>query len=441
MMIVDTKENMIKNIIKFAIPCVLMRIVQNLYPLLDTFIVGKVLDLNSLSAVGVAGSLYSLFNDTLLGLVSGFSIVVGQKFGKDTKKGVAEAFYTSLVASVIVCIAVSGIGILFSEKFLLLLDTPKNLLDCANDYIVTLLFGFVANMLYNFISQMLCAIGNSKMPFLLLIVSSVIHLILLYPLTSYFGVRGTAYTTIISYIVTVVFGAVYIHKKVNVFRFPIREFRLKYAVLKECFHMGMPMSLTNLVVQLGILILNFVSNNIGTEYIAAYSCASKIGYIMTSPLFGFATALAVFTSQNFGAGNFKNIKIGINKTMLFVHLLNACILVITLMIANPLLGYILDENDIAVKAGFTYLLIRGLSMFVLTPAAIYKSVLPAIGNPFFSTFSGFLEIGVRFVFPLLFSKALGFNVIPLTDTFTWIILAVLLTAAYYYEFKKVQKQI
>lgn len=301
---VNTKENMVKNIIKFAIPCVLIRIVQNLYPLLDTFIVGKVLDLNSLSAVGVAGSLYSLFNDTLLGLVSGFFIVAGQKFGQDTKKGVAEAFYTSLVASVIVCIAVSGIGVLFSKQFLWLLNTPENLLECAKEYIVILLLGFVANMLYNFISQMLCAVGNSKMPFLLLIVSSVIHLVLLYPLTAYFGVRGTAYTTIISYIAAVVFGAVYIHKKVNVFRFPIREFRLKRTVLKECFHTGIPMSLTNFVVALGVLILSFISNNIGTEYTAAYSCASKIGYIMTSPHFRICNRTCRIYITKFRRGKF-----------------------------------------------------------------------------------------------------------------------------------------
>ena len=102
--------------------------------------------------------------------------------------------------------------------------------------------------------------------------------------------------------------------------------------------------------------------------------------------------------------------------------------------------FILDKSNIAVNAGMLYLFIRCFSMFLLTPAAIYKSVLPALGKPFFSTVSGFLEIGVRFVFPFLLSNKLGFSVVPLTDTFSWLFLAVLLTLAYFYEFKKIYKK-
>ncbi len=199
------------------------------------------------------------------------------------------------------------------------------------------------------------------------------------------------------------------------------------------------MALTGFVVTLGVLILSFISNNIGTEYTAAYSFASKIGYIMTTPIFGFATALAVFASQNFGRGNLDTIRVGVRKSVLVVFGIDLCVLLIALPVSKPLLYFALDENEIAVSAGYTYLLIRSLSMFILTPAAIYKSLLPAIGKPFFSTFSGFVEIGIRFVFPLLFSQLLGFKVIPLTDSFTWLILAVFLTAAYHHEFNKIYK--
>lgn len=98
----------------------------------------------------------------------------------------------------------------------------------------------------------------------------------------------------------------------------------------------------------------------------------------------------------------------------------------------------LNDNKVAINAGMLYLFIRCLSMFVLTPAAIYKSVLPAIGKPFFSTLSGFLEIGIRFIFPLLTSSILGFSVVPLTDTVSWIMLSILLIFAFYYEFKKIR---
>lgn len=431
--------DILKKIVKFAIPCIWVRIIQNIYPLMDSLVVGKILNLESISAVGISGSLYALFNDTIIGLVSGFGIVAGKKYGAKATKDVTAVFYNSLFASTVLCVIVAASGIIFSRQMLSLLDTPENLMQYAKEYCVVLFIGFVPNMLYNFMGEMLRAVGNSKMPLFLLIVSFSVHLILLYPLTQWFGVRGTAFATVISYVVTVIYGAVYIHRKIPEFKFSLPEIKFDYGILKECFRIGVPMGLTSFVVMFGVLILSFVTNNIGTEHIAAYSCASKIGYIITTPIFGFATALAVFTSQNFGAKNFGRIQSGIRKTLKLIFVVDICIAAVVLVCSKPLLWFLLNGNNVAVDAGYLYILIRCMSMFFLTPAAVYKNVLPAIDKPLFSTLSGFLEIGIRFLVPLLLSQALGFSVVPLTDTFTWCMLAVLLTVSYNFAFKKYKK--
>lgn len=433
-----TQGNIIKGITKFAIPCILTRIIQNLYPLIDSLIVGKVLNIEGLAAVGVAGSLYSLFNDTFSSLVSGFSIVTSKKYGAKKQNEVNLSFSNSFFISVVICIAVSIFGILFSEGMFHILNTPDNLIKYAKDYINVLFIGFVFNIIFNLICEMLRAVGNSKTPFLLLVISLVIHLGLLYPLTKIMNVKGTALSTIISYIITILIAFIYIYKNIPEFKIKITKFKYNLKILKECFHIGIPMALTSFVVVLGILVLSFITNTIGTEYVAAYSCASKIGYIITTPIFGFGNALAVFTSQNFGAKNYDRINVGIKKTLKLVYLLNISIIVLSLLISKPLLNSMLNQNKVAINAGMLYLFIRCLSMFVLTPAAIYKSVLPAIGKPFFSTLSGFLEIGIRFIFPLLTSSILGFSVVPLTDTVSWIMLSILLIFAFYYEFKKIR---
>lgn len=435
-----TKGNILGNITKFAIPCILTRIIQNLYPLIDSFIVGKLLSLDGLAAVGVAGSLYSLFNDTFSNLVLGFSIVVSNKYGAKNAQEVNSAFSNSFIASVIVSIVVSTLGFFFSSEMFSALNTPLHLIKYAQEYITVLFLGFIINIIFNFLCEMLRAIGDSKTPLILLLISLLIHLISLFPLTAIYGIRGAALSTVISYIITVILATFYIYKKYPEFRISLFKFKIHTNILKECFEIGIPMALTSFVVALGVLVLSFITNNIGSEYIAAYSCASKIGYIITTPIFGFSNALAVFTSQNFGAKNLKRIKEGIAKTIKFVLLLNVFIIILSLIFSKPILMFILDKSNIAVNAGMLYLFIRCFSMFLLTPAAIYKSVLPALGKPFFSTVSGFLEIGVRFVFPFLLSNKLGFSVVPLTDTFSWLFLAVLLTLAYFYEFKKIYKK-
>ena len=433
-----TSENIAKCITKFAIPCILERIIQNLYPLLDSLVVGKVLNLDSLSAIGIAASLYSLFNETFIGLVSGFSLIASKKFGAQNKKAVATVFYNSLILSVVICGLVSVAGIVLSKQMLLWLKTPASLMQCAQDYIFVLFLGLVLNMLYNLICEMLRAIGNSKMPLVLLVISTVIHLTVLYPLTKCFGVRGTAWTLVLSYAVAILLGAVYIHKNVRDFAFSAENLRIGFKLLKECLSIGVPMALRNFVVMIGVLVLGVVTNNIGIDYIAAYSVASKTGYVLTTPIFGFASAIGVFVSQNFGARNYQRIEKGVSFSLKTVMIINGCVFVLVLVAAKTFLRFALNGNETAIRAGFLYLCIRFSSTIFLTPAAIYTSILPAIGKPLFSTISGFFEIGVRFLFPLLLSQVLGFAVVPLTDTFVWFMLTVLLFFPYRHEFKKLK---
>lgn len=433
-----TNENIAKHITKFAIPCILIRVIQNIYPLLDSFVVGKVLNIESLSAIGIVTSLYSLFNEVFIGLVSGFSVITSKKFGANSKQGVVESFHTALAVSTVLCIFATGIGIAFSKQMLWWIRTPEPLLECAQEYMVVLFLGLLPNMLYNFICEMLRAVGDSRTPLVLLVISSIVHILILYPLTRCFGVRGTALAILLSYLVTVALGVIYIFKKSKIFNTHLNERPLKLSVMRECLSIGAPMALTSFVVMFGVLILSFVTNNIGTEYVAAYSSASKIGYILTTPIFGFATAIAVFTSQNFGAGDYVKIEKSVRATLKILTAVNCVVTLAAFVLAKPFLRFMLEDNTTAVEAGFLYLCIRCLSTLFLTPAAIYKNLLPAIGKPLFSTMSGFLEIGVRFAFPLLLSQSLGFSVVPLTDTVAWFAISLLVFFAYTYEFRKLR---
>ena len=146
-----TNGSIVKSVTRFAIPCILARVIQNIYPLLDSLIVGKILNLESLSAVGIASSLYALFNDMLLGLAAGFAIIASKKFGGGKKREVADVFYNALFLSIAICGAVTVLGTVFSRQMLLLLRTPAELMELAGQYFSTMLLGLFLNMLYNFI--------------------------------------------------------------------------------------------------------------------------------------------------------------------------------------------------------------------------------------------------------------------------------------------------
>ncbi len=436
-----TTGNILKKITIFALPCILVRVLQNLYTLVDSVVIGRAVDSVALAAIGATGSVISLFTDTIIGLMSGFSVVAGKKYGSNDIVGLKKVFSNSLIVAVTVSALLTVFGTIFARNILILMDTPAEILDDATLYLKIIFIGISTSVLYNFLCEMLRALGNSREPLIFLFAASCIHIALIFVFAYCFkmGVAGAALSTVLSQLCAVIMCIYFINKKVPLYKIKISDLRICKATLRECLHIGIPMAVTNFVVMFGVIILSFISNNIGTEYVKAYSCASRIGYIITTPIFGFSTAASVFVSQNLGAGNIDRIKSGVRQVNIIITLTNVVLFIIALLTMRPLLSFIIKDSAVAVDAGVLYLKMRCTAMFILTFASVYKTVLTGLGKPLFPTISGFLEIIVRYLIPIMFSAKLGFVSIPLTDAVTWLVLAVFLTPCYIYEIKKLQK--
>lgn len=304
------------------------------------------------------------------------------------------------------------------------------------------MLGFSTTVFYNFYCEMLRAVGNSRTPMLFLLLVSVLHILLAVLLQAKWnlGVLGAALATVISQAVAVALCVGYARRKVPCFRIRRADWRLDGAMLKECLHIGVPTMMTNFIIAFGTIILQFVTNGIGTEYVTAYTCASRIGYILTTPITGYAVALAVFVAQNCGAGNLPRIRSGIRKTGILLLLCNIVLWAISQFAARPLLALMITDNAQAVEAGVMYLRVRSLAMFILPVGCCCKSVLNALGKPLFPTLSGILEIAVRYAAPLvLVAHGAGFLSVPLTDAAAWTAIAVFLALAYLIEMQKIEK--
>lgn len=436
-----TTGSILKKICIFALPCIIGRVLQNLYSLIDSVIVGQAIDATALAAVGATGSIISLFTETVIGLMSGFSVTASKHYGAENKAAVKKVFSHSLIVTAAVSLMITVFGALFSRQMLTLMKTPAELMDTATLYLQIIFLGISTSVFYNFLCEMLRALGNSRQPLFFLFYASVIHILLIFLFLYAFdlGVVGAALSTVLSQAAAVLMCVLFIFKKVPDFKLARSDFKLSKKTFNECFKIGIPMAITNFVVMFGVMILSFITNTIGTEYVAAYSCASKIGYIITTPLFGFASAASFFVAQNLGAGKLDRVIEGVRKTNLLATGVNCVLFVISIFTLRPMLSFILKGEEFAVEAGMLYLIIRCIAMFILTFAAVYKNVLNGLGCPFFPAISGFLEIAARFIIPISLSKPLGFASVPLTDAITWMMLALFLTPAYFYEIKKLKK--
>lgn len=437
-----TSGKILRKITVFALPCILGRVLQNLYTLVDTVVSGWAIDSQALAAVGAAGSIVSLFTDTVIGLMSGFSVATAKKYGAGDRNGLRKVYANSLIAALFASVAITVFGFVFAESMLVMLRTPAELMDNAVLYLRVIFIGITTSVLYNFLCEMLRAVGNSREPLVFLVAASVFHiaLIVLFAFTLQMGVVGAALSTVVSQGAAAAMCFAYIKKHTPEYKISLSEIVPEKKVMSECLHIGIPMAITNFVVSFGVIILSFVTNGIGTEYVTAYSCASKIGYILTTPIMGYAAALSVFASQNLGAGKTDRIRKGVRQTLAVVTAVNCVIFTIFLFAAKPLLGAFIQDNSNAVEAGVMYLRVRCTAMFLLAPAAIFKNVLIGLGKPKYPTASGFMEIAVRYAVPITLSSVLGFACVPLTDAAAWLMLAVFLAPAYASVMKKIEAE-
>lgn len=436
-----TEGKILKNIIIFAIPCIISNILQNLYNLADTAIVGQLIGINSLAAVGSTGAVVALFINTITGLMSGFSIVASIRLGAKNYSELKRVFANALFIVIAMGALITIFGTMYTGKILKLMNTAPELMEEATIYLTGIFAGIITTMFYNFFCEMMRAVGNSKAPLVFLAISSALHIVLDYLFMGAFktGVTGAAVSTVVSQGISAILCFIYIYKNVEYYRVERKDFKFDFNIICECLKVGLPMATVNFVVNFGTMVLQFVTNGIGTQYVAAYSSASKLGYIYTSPINGFTTALAVFVSQNFGAGNIQRIKKGFKQTVILLCGINTAVFMFSILCSPAILRFMVGNEQSVISSGNLYLTIRVLAGYMLIVIASCKSVLPAMGRTFYVTVSGFVEVAIRFISPVLLVQNLGFIGVPLSDAFTWTVLALFFAVVYPVEMRKVNK--
>ena len=422
----------LKLLVTFSVPIILGIILQNAYNLIDAVIVGDLIGTNSLSAVGSTGAVTSLVISTVQGLTGGFAVVIGKKYGEENNGGVKRVYHNSLLLTLALCPIITILGMVFSKDIVALMNTAPELADEAGRYLFIIFAGSSTTLLYNFFADILRSLGNSKMPLVFLFSSCVLHIALNYLFIAGFGmgVEGAAFSSVLSQAICVALCIIYIKKRIPILDRSGDNRRFCLKTVRELLSIGIPMALTNFVVHFGVLILQFVTNGIGAAYVATYTVASRIGYMLTAPIFGVTNALSAFISQNWGAGKHERIRRAVFLSNLLLIITNAVILSLIFFFGKAIIGSLSGWDSFIMDNGRIYLLIRMTSGFALCLAATLKGAFPSIGRPMLPMVSGIIEVIVRFIAPFTLTKHLGFAGVALTDTVIWVILALFFLVAY-----------
>lgn len=438
-----TKGSPLKIFIFFSIPLLIGNIFQQLYSMVDTIIVGRFVGVDALAAVGTTGSMFFLVNGMILGLTSGFGVLVSQKFGAKDESGIKKAVASNIILTVISTIIITLIALLVKNPLLKLMNTPDNIFKDANIYITIIFVGIITQAIYNMAAGILRALGDSKTPLYFLIISSVLNIILDLVFIAKFnmGVAGAAYATNIAQGFAAVLCIIYSYRKFKILRLKKEDFNVEKEYFKIHLKIGIPMGLQFSVTAVGIIIVQSAINVFGSTVIAAYTASSKVLQLVMQPAISFGVTIATYAGQNLGAKRFDRIKYGIkimNKVSIISSLIAGFVLVffgkyfVTLFIEKPT-----PEIYSYAQQVFNYSAIFFIPLgFIL----VYRNVLQGMGDSFIPMIAGVAELIARAVVAFTLPKFIGFVGICLADPVAWIAAAVPLMIAYYRKINKIMDE-
>ncbi|WP_286696863.1 MATE family efflux transporter, partial [Catenibacterium sp. UBA627] len=337
-----------KSLVIFMIPILISNIFQQFYNTMDTAIVGNTLGMTSLSAIGSCAAVYDLLVGFALGIGNGLSIVTARSYGSGDeellKKSVAASFVIGIISSIVITI-IASIGI---KPLLIAINVSPDLLNEAYSYIIVIVQFLVVMFAYNLCAGLLRAIGNSLMPLVFLIISSVLNIGLdLFFITQlHMGVRGAAVATVIAQGISVVFCLIYIFKNVPLLVPEKRHFKFDAALYKELLGQGYSMAVMSAIVNAGSVILQSGINGLGSkQIIAGHTAARKLYMFFNMPFTAMAQAASTFVSQNKGAENVSRIRKGMKQMYIYDIVVAAIATVILLLSAPTLVTWISGTTD------------------------------------------------------------------------------------------------
>lgn len=423
-----------KLIFYFTLPLLAGNIFQQLFGFVDTLIVGRFLGVEALAAVGCTGSLMFLMLGFVMGMTSGFSIYTGQRFGAKDFAGIRYSVVVCMVLSIIATIILSAIGVIYCRELLEIMQTPPEIINGAYDFIVIIYGGVGGFVIIQMQSNLIRALGDSKMPTVIQATTLCIN-IALEPVAIIvlgLGIPGAAGATIVSLILGNIICFLYIKKKIPLLHVTKEDFYFNKEVIMEHLKIGLPMGFQASIIAIGAVVLQMALNGLGPVAVASFAAAQRVDSVATMPMMSFGITVAAYTAQNFGAKKFSRISDGVKKTVFI-----SCSFSVAIAIFNILLGpdiielFVGEGQDQIIEYGQIFLVTNGVCYWLLALLFIFRSALQGLGKSFVPTVAGAMELIMRIAAAIFLVDLWGYQGACLANPLAWIGSVIPLTIAFF----------
>ncbi len=416
-----TEGNPAKLILFFAIPLFIGNLFQQLYGLVDTFIVGQVLGVNALAEVGCTGSITFFILGFTGGMTSGLTVLTAQRFGAGDEEGVRRSFGASILISLAVTVIMTVFSVVFCREILLLLRTPPEILDGAQAYLTIICVGIGASVLFNLLSNMIRALGNSRTPLYFLVFACVVNIVLDYLLIAVIplGVSGAAIATVVSQLLSGILCIVYIVRHMPLLHPHREDLAPRKRELLPHLRLSMPIAFQQSIIAIGSIIMQVQLNALGPQAVAAYTASQKIDSVAGMPLMSFGITMATYTAQNYGAKQYGRIRQGIFQCCAMSVGFSLVMAVVMVLFGRPLSEFFVAGDPAVAKMSADCLAVYGCCYWMLGLLFAIRYTLQGLGQTFMPTFAGVLELIVRVIAAPLLAGPFGYIGICWSNPLAW----------------------
>lgn len=417
-----TSGPIFKSLFLFMLPIFFSSLFQQLYNTVDIMIVGNVLGDQALAAIGACGAIYELLVGFGLGIGNGLAIVAARCYGAQDEDGLKRTVAGSMVIGVGASLTIMLAGLLGLRPLLELLDTPAEIIGDAYAYIRIIALGVPVMFAYNLCSGLLRAIGNSMMPLVFLLLSSVLNV----GLDIWFiaglglGVPGAAAATVLAQGVSAALCVVYILRRTPVLLPAQKHFEVGAQRYQELLTQGLSMGLMSSIVSAGSVVLQYSINGLGTLVIAGHTAARKLFAVTDMPLTAMASAASTFVSQNFGAGSPDRVRKGMRDVYIYSVVVAIGAVLLMSCSAEWMVQAVSGSAEaVVVQNGAKYLMWNAPFYAVLGVLLSTRYALQSLGQKVLPLLSSVIELVGKILFVLFFIPRFGYDAVILCEPIIW----------------------
>ena len=376
-----TEGSIFRHMISFAFPLLVGNLFQQLYNMVDTWVVGRYVSNEAYAAVGSVGPIVNMLIGFFLGLSSGAGVVISQYYGAKKHDKVSHAVHTAILMTLVMGIAFSGIGLAVTPLMLDLMKTPENVLPESTAYLTIYFCGILGLMIYNIGAGILRAVGDSQRPFYFLVVCAVMNTVLdlLFVLVFHMGVQGVALATILSQGTSAVLVIITLLHADNCIKLIPKELKIHWDMLRKIFSVGIPAALQMAITSFSNIFVQSYINYFGDNCMSGWTTYAKVDQLLFLPMQSISLASTTFVGQNLGKNQVSRARKGVTMSLIMAVSSTAILLIPVMLFAPQIVAFFNDKPEVI---EYGTLLLRWISPFYILCSfnQIYGGALRGAGN-------------------------------------------------------------